>query len=107
MPLISCPDCSQRVSSSAESCPNCGFPISKHSTTGKVKLRKGKSLVSYINNPLKIITFTITVLCLVVAISTRTQPDGDVEASGGFLMMSLFFGVLWLALNVDTWFQKS
>jgi len=30
MSLIKCPDCSQGVSTNAESCPNCGFPIAKH-----------------------------------------------------------------------------
>ena len=101
MPLVLCHDCGQRVSSSADSCPNCGFPVSKHFANSKTKPRKNKGLVRYVDSPLKIITFAITVLCLVIAISTRIQPDADVEVAGGSLMTSLFFGVLWLALNVD------
>lgn len=27
MPLITCPDCNNQVSDSAESCPNCGRPF--------------------------------------------------------------------------------
>lgn len=27
MPLIDCPDCGKQVSTSAEACPNCGFPV--------------------------------------------------------------------------------
>lgn len=33
MALIKCPECSKEVSNSAEACPYCGFPISKHVKT--------------------------------------------------------------------------
>ena len=29
MALINCPECGKEVSNSAESCPHCGFPITK------------------------------------------------------------------------------
>ena len=40
MALIKCPECGKEVSSGAESCPNCGHPISKK---GKKK-KKGSCL---------------------------------------------------------------
>lgn len=40
MALIKCPECNKEISSFAESCPNCGFPIhsKEKSTLVKVKI---------------------------------------------------------------------
>jgi hypothetical protein len=35
MALINCPECSTQVSSSAESCPKCAYPIADSISTGK------------------------------------------------------------------------
>lgn len=37
MTLIKCPECGKDVSTAAESCPHCGFPIKKESSTKIVK----------------------------------------------------------------------
>ena len=34
MPLIDCPECSKSISSTAESCPSCGYPLTKRSFGG-------------------------------------------------------------------------
>lgn len=33
MPLIDCPECGKRVSTAAEACPNCGYPVSARAAT--------------------------------------------------------------------------
>lgn len=32
MPLISCPECNQQVSTSADVCPHCGYPLKKETS---------------------------------------------------------------------------
>src|ERR1051325_600186 len=32
MPLISCPECGQQVSTAAHACPSCGFPVAEQLT---------------------------------------------------------------------------
>lgn len=34
MPLIVCPECSKSISSTAESCPSCGYQMTKRSSGG-------------------------------------------------------------------------
>ncbi len=35
MPLISCPDCNNKISDRAESCPHCGLPAKYFNASGK------------------------------------------------------------------------
>ena len=39
MALITCPECNKQVSSFAENCPNCAYPLKKMGTDGKVMIR--------------------------------------------------------------------
>ena len=39
MALIKCPDCGREVSSFANSCPNCGFPIAQQKNIHTVKVK--------------------------------------------------------------------
>lgn len=39
MALIVCPDCGTEVSSFAEKCPRCGYPITKKEVNKKVKIK--------------------------------------------------------------------
>lgn len=41
MAMIKCPECGRMVSDMAASCPNCGYPISKHSPSGVVQIKLG------------------------------------------------------------------
>lgn len=38
MALISCPECKNKISESAECCPKCGFGLNKSSSEEKIKL---------------------------------------------------------------------
>lgn len=70
MPLIVCPDCSHKVSTSANACPNCGYPIAQN--RGKFTKRRG--LISYVNSPLKVFMFGITLACI-------NSPDNFLDQS--------------------------
>ena len=35
MALMACPECNKKVSDKAETCPNCGFPISRKRISDK------------------------------------------------------------------------
>lgn len=37
MPLISCPECGQQISTSAETCPHCGYPMKERVVTESTK----------------------------------------------------------------------
>lgn len=39
MAMIQCPECGRQVSSSAVTCPGCGYPISEDSNRGFVKIK--------------------------------------------------------------------
>lgn len=41
MAMIKCPECGKMVSNMANSCPNCGFPISKGVNQGGVQIKLG------------------------------------------------------------------
>lgn len=36
MALITCPDCKKEISSKAESCPNCGYPINSEPSKNRI-----------------------------------------------------------------------
>ena len=52
MALINCPECRRRISDMAETCPGCGFPLSKMTEFSKAEIFlmvKGKMSVLFTN----------------------------------------------------------
>lgn len=41
MAMIKCPECGRMVSNMAANCPNCGYPISKQTSSGAVLIKLG------------------------------------------------------------------
>lgn len=41
MAMLKCPECGKMVSSLADTCPGCGYPISKNSPSGIVRIKFG------------------------------------------------------------------
>lgn len=66
MALIKCPECGKEVSSGAESCPNCGHPISK-----KGKKKKKGSCLSVI------LFIIIAFVALFILIPTSDEEGGN------------------------------
>jgi hypothetical protein len=52
MPLIDCPDCGKQVSTSAEACPNCGFPVAARLGETAPAESSGPSLADESEEPL-------------------------------------------------------
>jgi hypothetical protein len=73
MPLIVCPDCSKKVSSSAKVCPNCGYPVAQNIGQSTRKLSQRRGLLRYINSPLKIIMFGL-MITLIIGGFTNHEP---------------------------------
>lgn len=44
MPLIKCPDCKKEISSFAEACPHCGYPLAKIKKQEEMRIRKEEHL---------------------------------------------------------------
>lgn len=57
MSLINCPECQLPVSTAAETCPHCGFPLKNHTTTRKrsskthLRLPNGFGQITELKNP--------------------------------------------------------
>ncbi|QUS61322.1 hypothetical protein HTZ78_12070 [Synechocystis sp. PCC 7338] len=93
MSLVICPECSQKVSSSAEACPNCGYAVARNF----YKLpKKSRNLIKFVNSPLKIVMFGLMILLIFGSF-----------ANPPLILIAIVPGILWLLLNVDTWFQKN
>lgn len=45
MALIKCPECSKEISDKANSCPNCGCPLTDLITTGTVRIKMPNNIV--------------------------------------------------------------
>ena len=44
MPLIKCPDCKKDISSFAEACPHCGYPLAKIKKQEEMRIRREEHL---------------------------------------------------------------
>jgi hypothetical protein len=67
MSLITCPECQKEISSSAENCPNCGFPLAKAieaEVVPKRKIRKGYIII---------LLFIISTLFVAVTLCNRND----------------------------------
>ena len=45
MALIKCPECGKEVSDKAQSCPNCGCPLSEMVASGTVRIKMPNNIV--------------------------------------------------------------
>jgi hypothetical protein len=62
MARINCPDCSKSISAKAESCPNCGYPISRQVKIIEIEKEHSRKEVHQIRN-------TVTLIDILVLIS--------------------------------------
>ncbi len=89
MAMIQCPECGKAVSDRAESCPNCGYGISKHFINiylGEKKRQwqeKKKHITDRLKQP-KIIGAIVTIMLLVGIMGTISIVSNNRKRSGYF-----------------------
>ena len=66
MSLIKCPECNREISDQANSCPYCGFPISKNLNKEREKEAKKSFTVAYRSGPGGIVGTAIAVFVLAI-----------------------------------------
>tara|TARA_R110002096_G_scaffold387642_1_gene581849 strand:+ start:114 stop:335 length:222 start_codon:yes stop_codon:yes gene_type:complete len=67
MAIINCPECNNKVSDKAESCPNCAFPINQKPTINKVTESKEGCFLQTLNTGC-IIIFMIIAFIVIIGI---------------------------------------
>lgn len=99
MALIECPECGVQVSSSAESCPKCGYPIAG---AGPNQAHGGN--VQTIEQTSKYLKIQQLLSILLIIASFFALGSGDVGAA--VAGPALLVGVLWyIVVRCSIWWQ--
>jgi len=106
MVLIKCPDCGVQVSSIADSCPKCGYPIAGGGTTqahgGKIQTIEQTSKRYKLQQLLSSLLSIGSVVVMVVAFS-GDQPSFE---AGAFGLLGLLVGLIWfIVVRFLTWWH--
>jgi len=118
MALIKCPECGHEVSTLADSCPNCGYPLKPKKDKNVVKENETSEYPAPIgaywtiewykkNKRVKIIWFLVFILCVIGAgvIAFFYQTDRDISQQGLYPkqiynILLVISGVICLALLI-------
>ena len=73
MAIINCPECNNKVSDKAESCPNCAFPINKKTNTNKATENKEGCFLQTLNTGCMIIIVIIAIIVVIGIIGAMTS----------------------------------
>ena len=87
MALITCPDCENRISDQAASCPHCGRPVSAQSSM-KVGREKAIELTSKRLKLISICSVAAIVIGLVTVVSAVNAEASTVRPWGSFLFVA-------------------
>ena len=86
MALMQCPECSKEISDNAESCPSCGYTLTKNELT---KIRKSDLSEVKKNSALGTLYIIVGVIVILVGIPLITVIIGIFAIVGGFLFIAL------------------
>jgi hypothetical protein len=105
MALINCPECDAQVSSSAESCPKCAYPIAGGGTTqahgGKIQTVEQTSKRYKLQQLLSSLLCIGSVVVMIAGFS-GDQPSG----AGAFGALGLLVGLIWfIIVRFMTWWH--
>lgn len=106
MALIKCPECGTQVSSLAESCPKCAYPIAGGGTTqahgGKIQTVEQTSKPYKLQQLLSSLLVIGSVVAMIVGFS-GDQPSSEV---GAFGVLGLVVGLIWfIVVRFMTWWH--
>ncbi len=103
MALIKCPECGTEVSSFAERCPKCSYPVSGGGSTqasgGKIQT------IELTSKSLKLQQLLCALLCIISIFLMISDCSGETPSSG--LGVFLFFiSIVWaIILKFKTWWH--
>jgi uncharacterized membrane protein YvbJ len=98
MALINCPECGAQVSSSAETCLKCAYPIAGG---GSTQAHGGKiQTVEQTSKPYKLQLLLASLLCMgsVVVMVFGFSGDQASSGAGGFGIGGLLVGIIWFII---------
>ena len=107
MAMINCPECGKKISSEAEKCPNCGFPIDKNSISIQSQIENVSAVGDGGTNTLCIVVFILALLGIlapfnvilsIIALSIRKSNEKGLGLGLTALFLSIGECVLLLAL---------
>lgn len=106
MALIKCPECGAQVSSSAESCPKCAYPIAGGGTTqahgGKIQTVEQTSK----RYKLQQLLSSLLIIGSVVVIIAGFSGDQPSSGAGAFGVFGLLMGLIWfIVVRFMTWWH--
>ncbi len=98
MSLIHCPDCGKQVSDSADTCPNCAYPLSnlKNNTIKNIPIIQNNELVvtGYIVVFLSLLIFPVFFMLTGIIIGIINLTKGATTHGILQIVLSLIFGIL-------------
>ena len=98
MPLIKCPECGAQVSSHAESCPKCAYPIAGGGSTqahgGKISTIEKTSKQYKLQLMLSLLLSIGSVVVMVAGVSENEPSSGAIA----FGAIGLLFGMIWFTV---------
>ena len=105
MALIKCPECGTEVSSSAETCPKCAYPIAGGGSTqahaGKVQTVEQTGKKYKLQQLLSVLVIIVGVI-MVIAATSGDKPGGDAGLGG----LAILVGIIWYIITrFTTWWH--
>jgi len=73
MAIINCPECNNKVSDKAKSCPNCAFPINRKTNINKAPENKEGCFLQTLNTGCMIIFIIIAFIVIIGIIGAMTS----------------------------------
>ena len=108
MALIKCPECGAQVSSSAESCPKCAYPIAGGGSTqahGRKIQTVEQTSKRYKLQQLLSTLLIIGSVVVMIAGSSGNEPNSGAAAFG---LLGLLVGLIWfITVRFMTWWHHA
>lgn len=93
MALITCPDCNREVSSSAASCPGCGYPVAQAIATGGQSAVLPTTTIEQTSKRWKSIKLTAAFLVVIGLLLTMSVPTFGAFVLLLGLSMAIYAGI--------------
>ena len=108
MSLIKCLECGHQISSNAESCPKCGYPIAGGGSTqahgGKIQTIEQTSKKYKLQQLLSSLLVIGSVIAMIVGFSGNEPSSGAVS----FGILGLIVGLIWfIVVRFLTWWHHA
>ena len=109
MALIKCPECECQISSNAECCPKCGYPIAGGGSTqahgGKIQTVEQTSKKYKLQQLLSSLLIIVSVIMIADSSSEGADSSSEVAVSG---ILGLIVGLIWfIVVRFLTWWHHS